>query len=273
MDGFPMLLFGTGASAAKGLEELKHLVKVALESGIVGFDTAPSYHTEKPLAEALREGCKSLGVDRKKLFIQTKIDGWQMQEGPDAIKKYVEKVLLDMGLEYLDGLLIHWPIPEELSATWQVMVDLRQEQKVKHIGICNVRKRHLEQLIQWDIPPEMIQIERNPLLTFSEEIAFCKQQQIAVQAYSPLCKMDDRIKDNQFLNEIAEKYEKNVGQIVLRWHLDTGVNPIFTSRKESRIQEYSDIFGFSLTKDELEKINEMNIDYKLYLESFVCPGF
>ena len=84
--------------------------------------------------------------------------------------------------------------------------------------------------------------------------------------------MDERIKDSEVLKEIAEKYDKNVGQIVLRWQLDTGVAPIFTSRKEYRILEYADIFSFHLNKDEIKSIETLNQNYKLYLESFQCPG-
>ena len=85
--------------------------------------------------------------------------------------------------------------------------------------------------------------------------------------------MDARIKNSKVLKDIAEKYGKNVGQIVLRWHLDTGVIPIFTTKKIGRIKEYTELYDFRLTDPEIEEISELNENYKMYLESCICPGF
>lgn len=266
----PDLLFGTGLSAAKEGEELYGLVRTCVENGITAFDTAPSYRTEKILGAALNR-CIAEGLtDRESLFVQSKIDGWQMQDG--KIEAHTRSALGDMGLEYFDSLLIHWPFPEYLEDTWSKLQRLTEQGLVKQIGICNLRRRNIEALERSGIRPDIIQIERNPLNTMQPEVELSLASGISLQAYSPLCKMDARIKDNPALDAIARKYDKNVGQVVMRWHLDTGVSPVFTSKKASRIAEYSQLAGFALSPEEISVISSLNRNYKMYLESFQCPG-
>ena len=265
------LIFGTGASAAKDYEGLKKVVSCALVNGIRIFDTAPSYGVEEILAKIIVEVMKNNELKREDIRIQTKIDGWQMMDG--NIMKFVDDVLIKMNLQYIDNLLIHWPLPEYLENTWKAFEQLKAKGKVNKIGICNVRNRHLRAYELNGINPDIVQIERNPLRTCEREISFCKQNRIEIQAYSPLCKMDRRLSESAILKRIAEKHDKNIGQIILRWHIDTGVVPIFTSTKEQRIIQYTKLFDFELDKDEIEQISAMNINYKIYLESCYCPGF
>lgn len=264
------LLFGTGVSATKDSGELYELVKLCIKNGITGFDTAPSYRTESMLGDAVNRCIDEKLIDRKDLFVQSKIDGWQMQDG--NIEKYVKNALKKMNLEYFDALLIHWPFPEYFEDTWNKLTYLKETQLVNKIGICNLRIRHLKDLESRGIIPEIVQIERNPLNVMEKEVFFADEKDIWFQAYSPLCKMDERIKESADLNNIAEKYNKNIGQVVLRWHIDTGVSPIFTSKKSSRIEEYADLFDFRLNNEEIECISALNVNYKMYLESFQCPG-
>ena len=238
------LYFGTGASSNKSYEGLFQVVETAVKQGIVHFDTAPSYRTEEILGTVIQKIFRSSGLRREDVFIQTKIDPWQMQEG--GVRGHVELALGRMHLEYFDSLLIHWPVPEYLDDTWKVFCDLYKEGIVRKIGLCNLRARHILHMLDMEIVPQIIQIERNPLRTCAQEIEVCHEYGIEVQAYSPLCKMDERIANSTILMEIARKYKKSIGQIVLRWHLDTGVIPVFTSTKQSRIMEYTDIFSFHL---------------------------
>ena len=266
----PKLIFGTGASSAKDSNELYRLVKTCIKNNIIAFDTAPSYRTEKVLGDVLKRCIAENLIRRDALFIQSKIDGWQMQEG--QIETYVRNVLNDMHLDYLDSLLVHWPFLEYIDDTWKKMQRLQAEGYVKQLGICNLRSRNMIDLKYRDIIPEIVQIERNPLNIMEKEVSYCLNEDIWVQAYSPLCKMDERIRDSVLLKQIAEKYYKNVGQVVLRWQIDTGVTPIFTSKKISRVEEYASVSDFTLSKKEIDDISAMNQNYKLYLESFQCPG-
>lgn len=267
-----ILIFGTGASSCKDYDGLVRVMRMATENNILCFDTAPSYHTEEVMGRVLHEIIKDTTISRENLFIQTKIDAWQMQESNGEISGYVEGVLKKLKFDYLDSLLIHWPIPEYLDNTWRSFVKLYERGLVKKIGICNLRLRHLKKMLTYEFVPQIIQIERNPLRTCEPEINFCQGHNIDVQAYSPLCKMDERIRDNEILREIAQKYKKNVGQIVLRWHLDTGVIPIFTTTKTERVKEYVEIYDFQLSDNEVKAVSSLNIDYKMYLESCLCPG-
>ena len=270
-NNFPSLLFGTGVSSYKEESKLYHVVREAIINGIKGFDTAPSYGTEKQLGRILSRCMKEMDINREDIFIQSKIDAYQMQDG--RIKNFVDHALADMELNYFDALLIHWPIDEYLEKTWNEFVKLKNEGYVRHIGICNVRLRHLKRFFDKGIFPEIVQIERHPLFTADDVIKYCQDNNIEIQAYSPLCKMSEKIKRNEILQKIALRYEKDIGEIVLRWHIDTGVSPIFTSKNITRIKQYSNIFEFRLSTEEIRQINSINANYKLYLESVACPGF
>ncbi len=265
-----ILFFGTGASSHKEYNKLKETIRETIKCGITHFDTAPSYGTEQVLGRILTELGSEMKVTREQLFIQTKVDAWQMQER--NIEKFISSVAEYFG-GYIDSLLIHWPVPEYMQDTWNAMCFLREAGVVKQIGMCNLQMRQLSALNELVQMPQNIQLERHPLRNCEREIEFCHRNGIEVQVYSPLCKMHEKILQSQVLNDIAQKYDKNIGQVVLRWHLDTGVVPIFTSTKRTRIQEYTDIFDFTLSMDEVEIINKMNENHKMYLESMACPGF
>ena len=266
------LIFGTGASSSKDYDGLKNVVRSAMENEIFSFDTAPSYGTESVLGKIIKELSEEMGVGRERLFIQTKIDAWQMQESDGNISKYVESAMKQLCVDYIDSLLIHWPVPEYFDRTWESFVKLRRADVVRKIGVCNVRLRHLKRFAAFDYVPDMIQIERNPLRTCENEINFCHEHGIEVQAYSPLCKMDERLRDSEILKAVSQKYDKSLGQVVLRWHIDTGVTPVFTSTKPHRVSEYAGIFDFKLSAEDICEISSLNIDYKMYLESIACPG-
>lgn len=267
------LFIGSGLSSEKQYDNLLNIVNVGISAGICSFDTAPSYKTEVVLGNAIRACLKLGNVTREDLYIQTKVDAWQMQEKNGDVYEYVIDSLDKMQLQYFDSVLVHWPIPEYLENT---MINLRMMKEcgiIRNIGVCNVRKRHIKQMIDNHLLPDIIQIERNPLRTSNDEIEICKENDIIVQAYSPLCKMNSKLKNNILLQAMSQKYGKSIGQIILRWHIDTGVIPIFTSTKVDRIQEYSNIFDFSLSIEDILKISSLNENYKLYLESWLCPGF
>lgn len=264
-------IFGTGVSSAKRYEELRDLIECNIEHGIVKFDTAPSYKTENVLGSILSEIRKKRQIARDNIYIQTKIDAWQMQNG--NIRKFVCEALKNLDTDYIDALLIHWPVPDYLKKTWDDFINLKKEGYIKSIGICNARERQLKEWVLWENKPEIIHIERNPLRVCEREIKICRDNGIEIQAYSPLCKMNKKIKDSTVLSQIAHKYNKNIGQIVMRWHIDTGVIPIYTTTRENRVREYTDIYDFELSENEVKSINELNENYKMYLEAWACPGF
>lgn len=269
----PKMIFGSGVSSPKDYNDFLVVAKVAVENGCRSFDTAPSYQMEPVLGEVVKQCKAQYKLTREEFFVQTKIDAWQMQESDGNVVGYVEYAIKEMGVGYLDSLLIHWPIPEYLERTWISFQQMKREGIVKSIGISNLRLRHLKKLYDIDIIPDVIQIERHPLMVFEKEIEFCKVNNIVIQAYSPLCKMHLHLKENLLLKALAKKYGKSIGQIILRWHIDTGVIPVFTSSKAERVKENVNVFDFSLSADDIEIISSLNENYKLCLESIACPGF
>lgn len=269
----PKVIFGSGVSSHKEYDGLLAVVKAAVESGCKNFDTAPSYRCESILGQAIWQCIAQYRLSREDFFIQSKIDAWQMQEGNGDIEKYVVSSLKEMGMAYFDSLLIHWPIPEYFEKTWKSLQRIKGEGLAKDIGICNVRFRHLKAFGSAGDPPRYIQIERHPLMVFEKEVEFCKTNDICIQAYSPLCKMHSHLKGSPTLQFLAGKYGKSIGQIILRWHIDTGVIPVFTSRKPKRVEEYLNIFDFSLSAEDIANVSALNENYKLCLESCACPGF
>lgn len=265
------LMFGSGASACKDFDGIFLVCSVAMQHGIRQFDTAPSYRTEELISSAVQTNAREFGIPRDGYVIQTKIDPIQMYNG--NVEAYFKNKLDKLELDYVDALLVHWPVKKYFMETWDSMLKLKEGGYVRKIGICNLRIEQLLDLQNQGIVPEILQLERHPLCTFIEEVRFCVENNIILQDYSPLCKMNPRIKENVELQEIARKYNRDIGQIILRWHIETGGIPIFTSTKPERITLYSKIEDFSLSREEIETISSMNCNHKLYLESLVCPGF
>ena len=266
------IFIGTGVSSSKNYHGLLNVLNAGIEKGIRCFDTAPSYNTEFILGKVLKQCMTEYKLKREDIFVQTKIDPWQMQDSNGEIRKYVEDALTKIQCKYFDSLLIHWPIPEYFDATWKNFCQLKEEGLSKSIGVCNVRVRHLERFQELETPPAIVQIERHPLNVCEEETTFCNENNIWLQAYSPLCKMPIRLSKSIILNKLAKKYKKSVGQIVLRWHIESGVSPIFASKNPERVCEYADIFTFKLSNDDMLAISSHNENFKLYLESCFCPG-
>ena len=265
------LMIGFGASSNKGKNEISDIVSAAIEQQIKAFDTAPSYCTEEILGEVIAEKVRAGIITREEIFLQTKIDIPQMVEG--KIQKHVEMTLDEMKLKYIDSILIHWPLPDLLSDTFVQLQKIKGKGLVKYIGICNLNPRLLSDYFKHDIIPDIIQIERNPLRICDKELEFCLQNGIILQAYSPLCKMNPELLENITLKKISYKYGKSIGQIILRWHIQTNVYPVFATKKTERIKEYSHIMDFKLTDEEILQISKLDKGYKRYLESWLCPGY
>jgi diketogulonate reductase-like aldo/keto reductase len=213
-------------------------------------------------------------IAREDVFLIDKIDGWQMHEGKGAIKPYVLDALQKLQTDYLDLLLIHWPFPDYLVETWEAFEQLHAEGVIRSIGLCNVEARHLKRLSnQVSTLPHVIQIERNPLNSAKEVIQYCQNSGILVQGYSPVCRMHPKLADSEIIAEIAEKYGKTKGQVILRWHFDTGVSPVFMTSRRERLVEYTEILDFRLTEDDVAAIDHLNEDFQMFLCSRACPGY
>lgn len=252
---------------------MKEVVTAGLKIGYRAFDTARDYGNEHIVGRVLKECLAEQGLKREEIFITTKIGNGQQRLG--NIEEQIDISLHNLQTDYVDCWLMHWPYPDYFVDTYHKMEKVYKTGKVKAIGMANYHVRHFEQLWKegFDIAPHCVQFEHHPMRTADDIFEFCRSHNIAVQAYSPLCRMIDAIKKSSILNEIANKKGKTIGQVILRWHYQHQSVPCFKSLKPKRLAENFDIWDFELTREEMAVINSMDCDYKYHLESASCPGF
>ncbi len=265
----PRMVLGSFNIGNQGI--MNDMIRAAFDQGVSAFDTSPSYGSEGLLGNALQAS----GICREKVLLSDKIDGWQMCKSNGEIEKYLDASLAALKTDYIDLLLIHWPFPKYIVPTWKCMEKLYKKGKVRSIGLCNMNARVYLEFMKNDIEikPHVIQNEISPFYTDSDSVQLFLGEGIAVEAYSPLCRMIPDIRTNEVLNTLSEKYGRSIAQIILRWHIERGIIPVFTSSKPNRIVENTSIWDFSIEKADVELISSLNRHYKIFPESFGCPGY
>jgi len=254
-NGVKMPWLGLGVFKVEEGPELVNAVKTAIIKGYRSIDTAAIYGNEEGVGQGIREGLKEAGISREDLFVTSKV--WNSDLGYEATLEAYNTSLKKLDLEYLDLYLIHWPVEGKYNDAWKALETIYKEGRVKAIGVSNFHIHHLEDLMKHaDIKPMIDQVEFHPHLTQKELQAFCREQGIQLEAWSPLAQ--GQLLDNETLKEIAAKYSKSVAQIILRWDLQNGVVTIPKSTKEHRIVENSSVFDFSLSDEDMAKIDGMN---------------
>lgn len=254
--------------------ELVKILVAAIEAGFRAFDTARDYGTEDIVGEAVKESLSITGLERKDVFITTKIGNSQQVKGD--IKGELALSLRNLKTDYIDLYLMHWPYPGFFTETWRKMIEVYfSTDMVRAIGVANYDSRHLMALAEScpEIMPMVNQVEFHPLRTIQQLRQSHSKWNITLEAYAPLCRLMPALKDNEFLKRLGNKYSKSVGQIILRWHIQHGSIPVFKSYNVSRFKENIQIFDFELSEDEMSKIDMMNMDYKYHVESTNCPGY
>ena len=252
---------------------MKKVVSAGLKIGYRAYDTARDYGNEHIVGRVLKECLKELGIKREEIFITTKIGNSQQKLG--NIQEQIEISLNNLQTDYVDCWLMHWPYPDYYIDTYHKMEEVYKTGKVHSIGMANYHVRHFEKLFAAGIEttPHCVQFEHHPMRTADDIIAFCREHQIAVQAYSPLCRMIEPIKNSPILKAIAERTGKTIGQVILRWHYQHESVPCFKSLNPKRLEENFNIWDFELTQEDMAAIHSMDCDYKYHLESASCPGF
>ena len=253
--------------------QMHSLVTEGLKVGFRAFDTARDYGNEHIVGRVMRECLVEAGLGREDVFITTKIGNGQQVRGDIAGE--IDKSLENLQSDYIDLWLMHWPYPGHFIDTWRKMEKVYATGKVRSIGVANFHVRHFDRLFAAgiDIIPHCAQFEHHPLRTADDIVALCREKGIAIQAYSPICRMIPQIRDSHVLREIAALHGKSVPQTILRWHVQHGSVPVFKTLKLQRLAENFDIWDFELSKDEMSAINALDCDYKYHLESASCPGF
>ncbi|MFC6181754.1 aldo/keto reductase [Lactiplantibacillus daowaiensis] len=231
-------------------------VLAALKAGYRHIDTAAAYGNEESVGKAIADS----GVAREDLFVTTKL--WNADHGYETAKAALDTSLAKLGLDYVDLYLIHWPNPaamrdnwEQLNAdTWRAMEEAYADRKARAIGVSNFRPKHLDALLKTaKVVPAVNQIFLNPSDMEPEVVAYNEAHDILSEAYSPLG--TGKIFGIDDLTTMAQKYDKSVAQVVLRWSLQHGFLPLPKSVHADRIAQNTDIFDFELSADDMATID------------------
>ena len=246
---------GLGLWKVTNQKDLDDAVKSALKSGYTHFDSAQKYDNEAMLGQALKEQ----GVDRKKIFITTKI--WNNNFWPGDLEESFEQSLKNLQTDYIDLLLLHFPVTETRRMAWTGLENLLRQDKVKAIGVSNYTIKHLEEMKRYfKILPAVNQVELHVFLQQPELLKYCKEQGIVVEAYSPIAHGHGL--DNKILIEIANKHSKSTAQIMVRWCLEVGTVPLPKSTNQDRIAENIDVFDFELDETDMAKLKLLDQDLR-----------
>ncbi|MCJ7842412.1 aldo/keto reductase [Lederbergia sp. NSJ-179] len=235
-------------------EEAENAVGKALETGYRLIDTAKIYGNEVGVGKALAKS----HLSREELFITTKV--WNSDHGYETTLKAMDESLEKLGLDYVDLYLIHWPTPkyDMYVETYKALEKLYKDGRAKAIGVCNFEIEHLQRIMdECEVVPAVNQVECHPYLQQKELKQFCKENGIYLEAYSPLMNGTKVIED-PVIKEIAEQYGKTPAQVILRWHLQTDVMVIPKTVTPSRMKENLDVFDFTLTNADMEKIASLD---------------
>jgi aldehyde reductase len=278
---FPVYGLGTWKSEPG---QVTQAVKDAIKIGYRHIDCAHVYGNEAEVGEALKSVLSDGTVKREELYITSKL--WNTMHRPDLVEPAIKTTLKNLGLQYLDLYLVHWPFafkedgdlfPKKADGTidnsdvdyvdtWKEMEGLVKKGLAKSIGISNFNKRQTERILQnCTIKPVTNQIEVHPHLNQQKLIDYLKTKDITVTAYSPLGSGDSKLMEDPKLKKIAEKYKKSTAQIVLKWAVQRGLIVIPKSVTKSRIQENFEIFDFKLTSEDIALMNTFDCNRR------TCP--
>ena len=243
---------GFGTSLITG-EECVNVIKKAIEVGYRHIDTASAYKNEVEIGRAIKES----NIKREELFITSKV--WKDSMGYDNTIKSFEQTLKNLDLKYVDLFLLHWPKVNNYMLnleTWRALETMYNEGKAKAIGVSNFLDKHLKIILEnASVVPAINQLEFHPGLIRKETIDLCREKGIVLEAWAPLGK--GKMLNNEELIRIAEKYNRSVAQICLKWCLQNEVIPLPKSQNEERMRQNLKLFDFEISKEDMDTINNM----------------
>lgn len=252
-DGATIPAIGFGTYKLNGEQGVKSIIN-AIHNGYRLLDSAFNYENEGAVGEAVRQ----CGVPRDQLRITSKLPGRHHQY--DQALATIEESLYRAQLDYYDIYLIHWPNPitGKYLEAWKALIEAKKRGMIRSIGVSNFLPGHLDHIIkETGVTPAINQIELHPYFSQEHQRAYNKKLGIVTESWSPLGHANDLL-THPLLKEIAQKYHKSVGQLILRWHIQLGVVPIPKATSDERQKENLRIFDFELTAEDMEKINGLS---------------
>jgi 2,5-diketo-D-gluconate reductase A len=230
-------------------------VSEALEVGYRHIDTAEMYGNEKEVGEAIRAS----GLDRGDVFVTSKLNNGAHE--PHDAREAFDTTLSELGFDYVDLFLIHWPLPTlydgDFVSTWRTLEEFHRDGRARSIGVSNWQIEHLEQLAaETDIVPAVNQIEVHPYLTNNAVREYGREHQIATEAWSPIAQ--GKVLDDPTITQTAYKVGKTPAQVVLRWHVQRGDIVFPKSVTPSRMKENFDLFDFEIEPADMDAITALD---------------
>lgn len=251
-DGVEIPVFGFGTFQIPADGSTYKAVREALDLGIRHIDTAVAYFNEQEVGKAIRES----GIPREEIFLTSKL--WLQDYGYENAKKGIETSLRKLGLDYIDLYLIHQPYGD-VPGAWKAMEEAKAEGKIRSIGVSNMTPKIWNEFVpQFKTMPSVNQIEFNPYYQQKEIRKIMADANVQLEAWGPLGQGNANMLNNPVIKEIAEAHNKNAGQIILRFELQEGAIIFPKSTKPERIKSNMEIFDFSLTDDEMDKMRKLD---------------
>jgi len=231
-------------------ETARECVLSALECGYRFLDCAQFYGNEKEVGLAIKDS----GIPREELFLASKVWTDKIFEGADAVRTQIQQTLDDLGTDYLDLYLIHWPVPGKHVEAYQVLEELQAQGKLRSIGVSNYVIEDIEELMQSaKVVPAINQIEVNPFLYRKKTISYCQSKGIVVQAYRAL--RDGKAFSHPVIVKMSEKYKKSPANILGRWCVQKNVIYIPKSVKKERMLANMDVFDWKLEEQDVQELD------------------
>jgi methylglyoxal/glyoxal reductase len=250
-NGVNMPWLGFGVFRIPDGDEVVQAVRTALDIGYRSIDTASIYGNERGVGKAIKES----GIRREEIFVTTKV--WNSDQGYENTLDAFEDSLKKLDIDYVDLYLIHWPGKDLYPKTWKALERIYQYGRARAIGVSNFHIHHLHHLMnKCDINPMVNQVEFHPFLFQQELIRFCMDNNIQLEAWSPLTK--GLHLNHPVITRIAEKYGKTPAQVLLRWDIQHCVVSIPKSSHRERIEENARIFDFHLSEEDMDSLDALN---------------
>ena len=259
-NGVEMPILGFGVFQIADPAECERSVRDAIDIGYRLIDTASSYGNEESVGNAI----KTSGVERKELFITTKL--WIADTGYEKTKAAFDRSMKRLQLDYLDLYLIHQPYGDVYGA-WRAMEELYSEGRIRAIGVSNFHPdRVMDFIVHHEVVPAVNQIETHPFHQQVETQKFLKANNIQIESWGPFAEGKNNIFHNEVLVSVAEKYSKTVAQVILRWLTQRGIVVIPKSVRKERMAENLNIFDFDLDVSDMELIATLDTGESLFFD-------